>query len=442
MIRQIVRVLVLCVLVTVSNRAFAYDPASVYPENGFLFARAVVKDLVPQGDNWSKDLPEFGRIFDKTTKLITEKIGFHPLRDIHEIGLFITSDVDFSIKKPNHVAFFLRGTFQPERLMTVLPELLAGMGPKARQVTVKDVQGRKIISAPEFSAYFADNETLIAGTPDIMEDLISGKVTLGKVPEALKATVATSRFFLSADAKTLKEKSPKIKRDLERVPPSVKVHLESLQQLVLAYTDGRATIKADFNKAESAAFVASSLDAMRNQGLLECESRLKSLEDGLEQMSAAELIGDKRGRMLALAAGKDLISQLTSKASGNSFEATFLIPEPVRSCGAGPAMLPMIGVLSAIAIPNFKKARSNAQMAACYANIRILTAAVEMYNMDHPQQAISKLSDADGLEGGILLKGKYLSAPIQKADPECAYESSGDLTTGGKIRCRKHGSPY
>ncbi|HNV69985.1 MAG TPA: hypothetical protein PKO06_09820 [Candidatus Ozemobacteraceae bacterium] len=441
MSRCIARILVLSVLLLGATGVWAFDPASVYPENGFLFVRVFVKDLLPTGDNWSKDMPEFGRVFDKTTKLLTDKVGFHPMRDIHEVGLFITSEIDFQKRKPNQIAVFVRGAFQPDRLLALLPDLLSGMGPKAQLISIKDVQGRKVVSGPEFQAFFFDNETLLAGTPDVIEAVMAGKLALGKAPDALKNTLTSSRFFLSADAKTLKEKSPKVKRDLERVPPPMRVHLENLLQLVLAYADGRVAVKADFSQAESAAFIASSLDAIKNQGLLECESRLKTLEANLEQMSATELLGEKRSQMLALAAGKDVIANLTSKASGNTFEASFLIPEPVRSLGANPAMVPLIGILSAVAIPNFKRAREKALTTACFANQRILLGALEMYNMDH-QDMKTSITDADGAEGSELIKGKYLPSPIKKSDPECEYSSEGDLSAGGKIRCRKHGSLF
>ena len=42
----------------------------------------------------------------------------------------------------------------------------------------------------------------------------------------------------------------------------------------------------------------------------------------------------------------------------------------------------IIAVLVAIAIPNFRTARMQARDKACYANMRVIQGAVEMYNMD------------------------------------------------------------
>lgn len=92
----------------------------------------------------------------------------------------------------------------------------------------------------------------------------------------------------------------------------------------------------------------------------------------------------------------------------------------------------IVGVLAAIAIPNFKKARLEARKSACFANQRVLLGATEMYNMDN-EVMLKELSIEP------LLKGSYIrSAPVC---PEGGvYSSSGNLAEGGKIECSIHGS--
>ncbi|NLF98349.1 MAG: prepilin-type N-terminal cleavage/methylation domain-containing protein [Candidatus Riflebacteria bacterium] len=93
----------------------------------------------------------------------------------------------------------------------------------------------------------------------------------------------------------------------------------------------------------------------------------------------------------------------------------------------------IIGVLAAIATPNFRKAREQARDKACMANMRVLAGAVEMYNMDNPglmQQ----------LDMNALLKGKYLKSPIVPAETGCRYLSIGDLSADGEIYCQLHGN--
>lgn len=92
----------------------------------------------------------------------------------------------------------------------------------------------------------------------------------------------------------------------------------------------------------------------------------------------------------------------------------------------------------AVAIPNFRKAREQARHKACYANMRVLLGAVEMYNMDHPEdQMISVLTER---EIGVLIAGKYLKSEISRPEPDCVYGTIGDLTGTGRVCCSVHGT--
>lgn len=92
----------------------------------------------------------------------------------------------------------------------------------------------------------------------------------------------------------------------------------------------------------------------------------------------------------------------------------------------------VVGVLAAIAIPNFTKARDNAREKGCFANQRVLLGATEMYNMDN-----EKMLNELNIEA--LVRGEYL-----KSAPVCpdggVYGSTGNLAENGKINCSKHGS--
>jgi len=98
-------------------------------------------------------------------------------------------------------------------------------------------------------------------------------------------------------------------------------------------------------------------------------------------------------------------------------------------------VIAIIGILAAIAIPNFRKAREQAREKACYANMRVLLGAIEMYNMDTPnmetsmsETIISNLASANYLKGGI-----------NKPESGCSYGAEGNLTGSGKIKCAVHG---
>ncbi|HOT28652.1 MAG TPA: VIT domain-containing protein [Candidatus Ozemobacteraceae bacterium] len=91
---------------------------------------------------------------------------------------------------------------------------------------------------------------------------------------------------------------------------------------------------------------------------------------------------------------------------------------------------------AAVLVPNFRKAREQSREKACYANMRVILGAVEMYNMDHdPMLCMVDDQVIDGLQ-----QSNYLKGGINRPEAGCAYLSSGDLTGGGVIYCAIHGT--
>ncbi len=99
-------------------------------------------------------------------------------------------------------------------------------------------------------------------------------------------------------------------------------------------------------------------------------------------------------------------------------------------------VIAIIGILAAIAIPNFRKAREQAREKACYANMRVILGAVEMYNMDHSTM-LSGLADPGSLD--FLVTSQYLKTSIQRPETNCGYSNDGDLTGVGVVSCNVHG---
>lgn len=95
-------------------------------------------------------------------------------------------------------------------------------------------------------------------------------------------------------------------------------------------------------------------------------------------------------------------------------------------------VIAIIGILAAIAIPNFKKARESARQKSCYANIRVILGAVEMYNMDSSQMM-------DTLVINDLVSQGYLKNEPAKPESDCNYQGTS-LTGNGVIKCDRHGA--
>lgn len=76
----------------------------------------------------------------------------------------------------------------------------------------------------------------------------------------------------------------------------------------------------------------------------------------------------------------------------------------------------------------------------CFANMRVLLGAIEMYNMDN-SVAIRRV---DATTIATLVSGRYLRAPVEcPGDSSAApgiYHSDGDLAVNGHVLCTLHGS--
>jgi type II secretion system protein G len=100
-------------------------------------------------------------------------------------------------------------------------------------------------------------------------------------------------------------------------------------------------------------------------------------------------------------------------------------------------VIAIIGVLAAIAVPNFKAARERANTRACYANQKTIVGAMEMYNLDkNTRRAL-----LDGPFFNDLKSGGYLQSVPQ--DPGFGPGSSDkykETGSGNGISCVNHGS--
>lgn len=96
----------------------------------------------------------------------------------------------------------------------------------------------------------------------------------------------------------------------------------------------------------------------------------------------------------------------------------------------------IIGILVAIALPNFLKARENSQMRACAANMKQIQAAVEQWAMETRQAPDADLpTDVQAL----VTNGYLKSLPVCPAGGD--YSFAGDKKVNSyDIDCNVHGT--
>lgn len=97
-------------------------------------------------------------------------------------------------------------------------------------------------------------------------------------------------------------------------------------------------------------------------------------------------------------------------------------------------VIAIIGVLAAIAVPNFKRARERANTRACYANQKTIAGAVEMYNLDN-----NTIAGIDQTTCTTLVSAGYLQS--QPADPGGGATAFTyvQISQGNGISCSTHG---
>lgn len=98
-------------------------------------------------------------------------------------------------------------------------------------------------------------------------------------------------------------------------------------------------------------------------------------------------------------------------------------------------VIAIIGVLAAIAVPNFRAARERANQRACYANQKTVSGALEMYNLDN-NDSVTQLDD--DMFGRLDDQGYLQTVP---EDPGYGSEGSEPykLDGEGNIYCTNHG---
>ena len=83
------------------------------------------------------------------------------------------------------------------------------------------------------------------------------------------------------------------------------------------------------------------------------------------------------------------------KKSGGAEKGHGLALTGTIMSGVSLVMLPVIGLLAAIAIPNFVKARGAAQNSACVSNLRAIDGAKSIWALEHKKQQTDTPTDAD-----------------------------------------------
>lgn len=375
--------------------------------------------------------PEMKQVLMDFDQIFSENIGINPRTDLKNLGLaVIAGDNRFDI------LVYIDGAFNPAKILAEIEAAADFIPPAAaKKLAIIDIAGKKVISLRdekknrEYAAWFFNNDTIVLAKANIIRQLLENKIIISEKTDFNQENLNNELFVRIATSSAA--------RALEKIENPM---LGPVAAILGMFTHFELTIdKSDLGLTftctddDTAQNLKTFIDGQLAGYRMFVESQIKNLpKPGKQPNWLPKAFSFLINRSMSLMAKKTLEqTKVSTKGSQVFLQSTM---PPLTEGLFNPATLGVTGVLAAIAIPNYRKAKETAQTKACFANQRVLAGAVEMFNMD--QETPIKNLDENVIR--TLVEMKYLSNP-----PVCPsggiYHSSGDLNDSGSIRCTIHG---
>jgi len=388
-------------------------------------------------DPMTSALPEAKDEIKKIEDTVRKRIDFLPDQDLKEVRIYLLDDGSKGPLSEDLLFIEIKGKFDQGRLLPILPGLIAQIEHQPQGEGVVKIGSKSVAKGGRLMAFFSAPDTLCLASWKTAEAAItSGESFFGLLNPPAESGPAG--MFFQAEIGRILERQPDLKKETGKIPEGFRLMLSSLLTGKGSIESGIVRIRLDFSEANGVEVGASMFDSFKSIGLAKFQEESIKLDQKADSMEPAKLLTEWRFQKTLLVLGTALLKRISLEKTATSLTLSMPLPEPFKD--SNPMLVPAtIGVLAAIAIPNFHKARMNAKRQACFANQRVLTGAIEMYNMDNATMKTSLIRE-DYQPGGALIKNGYLQNDLPLPEPGCEYFSSGDLTKDGRIECRIHGT--
>lgn len=350
---------------------------------------------------------------------LQERFGLNLDKDIEHIGTFVVPSAT------GGVGFigFITGDFNSKQKIQMIASSLQSFSEETKIEKVQ-IAGKSIGTLVDngLRIVFMNPNTILIGEEGTMKLVLSGEITLGKASEIVTNLLGRSESFALVNGAVLGFLAA-----IPEVPQEVKTVAAGCSNISVFVKDSLLNIDLIFTNGEKAANVKSITDDFINKYTEQNKKTYSDAESKLKEVSMKEYFSEAK-KLYSAAKALEGIKQLKISQTDNRLCIVSKYDKTQLIIGA-------VGIGASMAIPNFKKARESARAKACYSNQRVISGAVEMYNMDHVEMMTS-------LDVQKLVKERYLKVVPSKPEPDCDYLSDGDLTSDGKITCKKHGSVF
>lgn len=377
-------------------------------------------------------IPALKKAQEEIQAEIEKRTGMVITRDIKEFIFTVGPAIDFSVRKPNNFLVILTGSFNAEKLIAEL-----GKEKKIKFKSEKKNGRYHLTTDQNVQALFFNENIIMFGPDDAIESVAGDKFAGAELSGAVKKYFDESRLFLNLSL------TPKIKDDILKnmkmgVPPIASILLKSLQNMMIFDNYPAMVIRTEFSEKTAADDLKKLIGSFKDMAEVVISAKEKEEDQKLSKAGAIELLNPELiGMRAAIGLGKTLLGSLEVVSDGGVCEIKLKVPEEFQGAIKAehlPVLAGVTGILAAIAVPNFNKARQQAQQKACIANMKTIEGGSELYQMENESAASLTVEQ--------LVKGGYLkSAPVcpLKKEDFSGYKIIMKKEGGVDVECPFHG---
>ena len=336
----------------------AKDPVALVKMNLGSFLGGPVMTAVYKG--------EIKRSLDTVFNEFEKKTGLSFTRDITDIGFFAEPGIDFNAPGPNGICFLIAGKFDREKLMS---EIEKGKMPPG--ISFQKSGDLKMIKFEKMnmSGAFINENFFILATGDVMEKIASKKFNAAALDGGLKDKFETSCMFMHVKFNEALKKLVMTEDALAKLPPDLREAAAALSEVTASGKSLDFSLAFRFSGAKQAGDFKKSLDALKSMAELNLAAKAREAEEKIKNSASVfEMISSDAANMkTGLALLTEVMSLIKLEENGDSVVINLNFPAGYAeafSPEAMPFMVAAVGIIAAVAIPNFKKARENARQKA------------------------------------------------------------------------------
>lgn len=426
--RKLLTLIFLCLLIT--SAAFSKPLSDYYPQESVGLVVLGIEDAKYLFDLTGEET-ETGKVTKEVLSALKDKFAIDLEKDVEQVGLFFVPTNENAAKQFNmpggpmdnpgyEPVLFLCGEFDSKTIIPALKKLVSEASKDAPKIETISIGDKKVLtfSANDNRLIFFKKNMLFLCKDTAVKLMQNNKLTFAKAPSSFEGLQERSKSFFE------------LKKPITNFLTAMALPidgLETLDSLSGYLTKDFLYAEGGFRDEAAAKSMLNNIEKFKNDFYAEQTKNYEAAKSEIYTVSFEQLFEDIN-KMYNAAKNKDIVDHLKISQKGSSI----IIAQPYDKDDKLVMAVGGIGVIAAMAVPNFKAARGSAREKACFSNQRVLLGAVEMYNMDHDEMMTK-------LDIPTLVKEKYLKSVPTGPEPECEYFSIGDLSKDGTIGCKRHG---